>query len=160
MDIASLSIGVFLFAIFVGPIIYIIIKQRSSDTSKLKILRTVASNHELSLDKTEIIGHISLGLDSSRKRLVIIDHSNADNARVMDLTKVDQIKVSQRLEPYYFKNIRKDRILHVALELGERQVKLAEITFYDEDDLDSTDAEVRLHDARKWDELLHKSLAF
>lgn len=160
MDNSSLIIGMLLFLAFTGPIGYIILKQKAQEASIRKNLNAIASANNINLDKMETFGHLSLGLDSSQKKLVILEYSNLENAKVIDLKKVDQVKIAKRLETVYSGETKKEKIIHLALELaGEKQSKLAEITFYDEDDMDSTDADIRLNDAKKWDDLLQKNLA-
>ncbi|MGA8855306.1 MAG: hypothetical protein WB492_14120 [Christiangramia sp.] len=161
MDTTSLIIGILLFIAFMFPILYVLLKQKSKENKNKKLLNTIATKNDLNLDRTETFGHLSLGLDSSKKKLVIIEYGNVENSNIVDLTKVDQIRIAKKLETSFSGNIKKEKIVHLALELaGEKQNKLAEITFYDEDDYDSTDAEIRLNEAKKWDDLLQKNLAF
>jgi|GEM_PF-933901 len=161
MDKTSLIIGGLLFIAFMFPIVYVLIKQKSQENKNKKLLSDIASKNNLKLDKSETFGHLCLGLDSSRKKLVIIEYGDLENSKIVDLSKVDQIRIAKKLETSFSGSIKKEKIVHLALELaGEKQRKLAEITFYDEDDYDSTDAEIRLHEAKKWDDLLHKNLAF
>lgn len=161
MDITSLSIGLLLFAAFMLPIVYVLIKQKSKENQNIKNLNLVASRNEITLDKTETFGHLSLGLDSSHKKLIALEYNQVENARIYNLKEVNEIRITQKLETDFSGKIKKERIIHIALELsGNSENKLDEITFYDEDDYDSTDAEIRLHEAKKWDDLLQKNLAF
>jgi len=161
MDKISLIIGIALFAAFIFPIAYILIKQKSEQNKNRKLITVIASKHHLKLDKTETFGHISLGLDSSQKKLVILEYRDTQNLKIIDLTKVDNIKIAKKLETNFSGDIKKEKIVHLALEFaGKKQGKLAEITFYDEDDYDSTDAEIRLNEAGKWDDILQKNLSF
>jgi len=161
MDKISLIIGIALFAAFIFPIAYILIKQKSKETKNRSFLTNIASKNNLKLDKMETFGHVSLGLDSSQKKLVILEYGDTQNSKIIDLTKVDQIKIAKKLETSFSGDIKKEKIVHLALEFaGKKQAKLAEITFYDEDDYDSTDAEIRLNEAGKWDDILQKNLSF
>lgn len=161
MDQTSLIIGGLLFIAFMFPIVYILIKQRSQETKNKNLINNIASRNNLKLDKTQTFGHLSLGLDSSQKKLVVLEYGDIENSNIVDLKKVNQIRIAKKLETSFSGNIKKEKIVHLALELaGEKQSKLVEITFYDEDDYDSTDAEIRLNEAKKWDDLLQQNLAF
>lgn len=159
MDKTSLIIGMLLFLAFMSPIAYVLLKQKSQEAGNRKNLNKIASANNLSLDKMETIGHLSLGLDSNLKKLIVLEYSSLETAKVVDLKKVDQVRIAKRLETDHSGKIKKEKIIHLALELaGKKQSNLAEITFYDEDDMDSTDAEIRLQEAKKWDDLLQKNL--
>jgi len=161
MDKISLIIGIALFAAFIFPIAYILIKQKSEQNKNSKLITVIVSKHNLKLHKTETFGHISLGLDSSQKKLIILEYRDTQNPKIIDLTKVDNIKIAKKLETSFSGDIKKEKIVHLALEFaGKKQSKLAEITFYDEDDYDSTDPEIRLNEAGKWDDILQKNLSF
>ncbi|GAA4309679.1 hypothetical protein GCM10023115_35380 [Pontixanthobacter gangjinensis] len=160
MDINSLSIGLLLFAVFMFPIAYILFNQKAKENKIKKDLVQIASKNHLKLDKMESFGHLSLGFDSIHKKLIILEFGDLDKAQVLDLKEVSQVRIARTLETGFSGNIKKDRMVHIALELaGKKQDKLAEICFYDEDDYDSTDADIRLNEAKKWDELLQKNLA-
>ncbi|MDX1761559.1 MAG: hypothetical protein R3218_05340 [Christiangramia sp.] len=161
MDLNSLSIGLLLFAVFMFPIIYVLNMQRSKENRTKRNLHSIASKNDLKLDKMETFGHLSLGLDSNAKKLIVLEFEDLEKAKLIDLKEVDQVRIAKTLENAGSgRNTQKEKLVHIALELaGKKQHKLAEITFYDEEDYDSTDAEIRLNEAKKWDELLHKNLA-
>ena len=56
--------------------------------------------------------------------------------------------------------IKKDRIQKLSLDLQNGQQQVSEIIFYSEEDEDDIDAEIRLNDARKWDDLLRKAMVY
>ena len=161
MDITSLSIGLLLFLAFMLPIAYIIVQQKSKERKNRKNLDSIASRNNIKLDRTETFGHLSLGLDSSEKKLVVLEFGDIEKARVIDLKKVGQVRIAKKLETSFMGNNKKEKLVHVGLELAEiPKNKMVEITFYDEEDYDSTDAEIRLNEAKRWDDLLQKNLAF
>lgn len=55
------------------PILYVVLKQKATESKIKKELDKIALKNGLKLDKFETFGHLSLGLDSSQKKLVIID---------------------------------------------------------------------------------------
>ena len=150
-------IGTLLFVIFMFPIIYVLLNQKFNGTKLKREFNKIAAAHNLQLDTFETIGHLSLGLDSLNKKLVIIDPTINKENEVIDLTKINQVRILQNT---LREATRKERIVHIGLELVDPSMsKITEIVFYDEDDYESTDAEIRLHNARKWDHLLQKNLA-
>ena len=158
MDKSSLMIGTLLFFIFMFPIIYVLLKQRSKEVKLKKELTELASANELKLDKFETFGHLTLGLDSTKKMLLVLDPKMDVDHRVIDLKKISQVRITKNT---LREQTRKERIIHLGLELADHDSsKITEIIFYDEDDHDSTDAEIRLNEAKRWDDLLQKNLAF
>lgn len=158
MDKTSLMIGMLLLMVFMFPIIYVLFKQKSNEAKHKNALNKVASEKGLKLDKFETYGHLSLGLDSTAKKLIVIDPKVSEEPEVIDLKNVSRVNIAKRLQP---ESRDKERIIHLGLEISDKiNKKTTEIIFYDEDDYESTDAEIRLHEAKKWDEILQKNLAF
>ncbi|MCM4155070.1 hypothetical protein [Gramella sp. AN32] len=159
MDTSSVIIGLFLFGLFFFPIIYALIRQHAIEKKKNNLLFKYAGDNKLTLTETESIGHLNLGLDTQAKKLIILENKEKPEFEIIDLHQVGKVQVSKQLFPGKTKN-KKEKIMHLRLELENKiDSKVTAITFYDEDDADSTDAEIRLHEAKKWDELLHKNLA-
>lgn len=158
MDKSSLMIGTLLFVVFMFPIIFALVKQKSKESKNKKALDKIASDNGLKLDRFETYGHLSLGLDSSAKKLIVIDPLVIEQPEVIDLKNVSRINISKTLQPG---DRTKERIIHLGLEISDKtSEKTTEIIFYDEDDYESTDAEIRLIAARKWDEILQKNLVY
>lgn len=160
MDTSSVIIGLSLFGLFFFPIIYALVKQHGIEKKKKSLLFTYAREHHLNLVETESIGHVNLGLDAQAKKLIILENKEKPEFEIIDLQQVGKVQITKQLLPGRSKKI-KEKILHLSLDLENKlDSKITAITFYDEDDEDPTDAEIRLHEAKKWDELLHKNLAF
>lgn len=161
MDKSSLMIGIFLFAAFMFPIFYVLIKQHSKERKHRNFLKKIATEHNLNLDKSESYGNLSLGLDTTAKQLLIVDFKEEADYDIIDLKEVGEIKILKKLLPGSYSRTKKEKIVHLSLSLeNHKAAKITEITFYDEDDEDSTDADIRLNQAKQWDDLLHKNLAF
>ena len=160
MDTISLMLGIFMLILFIFPIVYVLVKQHSKDSKSKNLLNQIAAKNQLQLDHVENIGHTSLGLDSKSHKLVVVEFGNQENARLIDLNSMDQIRVAKKIEKAMQGNVRKERIVHLGLEFSDSlNSQSTEVTFYDEDDYDSTDADIRLHEANRWDALLHKNMA-
>jgi hypothetical protein len=158
MDKSSLIIGTLLLVVFMFPIFYMLYQQKAKELKTKKILEKTASENQLKLDKFETYGHLSLGLDSTARKLMIFDLKVSLEPQVIDLKKMSKVYLSSILQPG---RPAKEKIIHLGLQLEEIDTsKITEIIFYDEEDPESIDAEIRLNQARKWDELLQKNLAF
>ncbi|MAM17622.1 MAG: hypothetical protein CME35_01470, partial [Gramella sp.] len=79
---------------------------------------------------------------------------------VIDLTTVSSVNLSKKSENIVINKIKKDRIQKLSLDLQNGQQQVSEIIFYSEEDEDDIDAEIRLNDARKWDDLLRKAMVY
>ncbi len=150
-------IGTLLLVIFMFPIFYVLLQQRSKEAKQIKALNTIAAKQGLNLDKFAIIGHLSLGFDSSNKILLTIDPKTEVDHEIIDLKKISRVNI---LKNTLRVDSNKERIIHLGLQLTERNSsKITELVFYDEEDYESTDADIRLHEAKKWDEIIHKNMA-
>ena len=96
MDTSSIAIGVILMLLFVGPIIYLIIKQNSKDKTRLKNLKSLGSQNQMELDEIELTNSVWLGLDSKSKKLLVVEPDNNMQYDVIDLKKINQRHVSKK----------------------------------------------------------------
>lgn len=157
MDTTSLSIGIFIFLLFLTPIVYLMLNQASAINKRKKIIKRIASAHQLELNHQEFYPHFALGLDTKNKKLLIFEAEDA-----YDIIPLDQVKdshLSKKLTNEFYKNQKKERIVHLSLELiNKLNEKITEIVFYDEQSEDINDAQAQLFIARKWDNLIHASM--
>lgn len=107
-----------------------------------------------------IYGSLALGLDTRNKRLIRIEEGAHEATEVIDLTAVSSVNLSKKSENMVINKIKKDRIQKLSLDLQNGQQQVSEIIFYSEEDEDDIDAEIRLNDARKWDDLLRKAMVY
>ena len=157
MDKSSIAIGTILFVIFMFPIFYVLLNQKSRERKFKSELNKLASENGLKIDQFESFGHLSLGLDSNNKKLLVIEADSKIARRLIDLNHVKQVHLEKKTLKA---GASKERIVHLGLEIfNKNSSEATEILFYDEDDYESTDADIRLHTARRWDELIQKNLA-
>ena len=155
MDKYSILIGTLLFTLFMFPIFYLIYIQKSKEASIRKTLNRSALENQLKLDKFETFGHLSLALDSVAKKLLVFDSKESSEPNLIDLKQVSNIQLSKILHPG---RSAKERIVHLSLQIVDiGNSSITQIIFYDEDDYESTDAEIRLNNALQWDELLKRT---
>lgn len=161
MDTSSIAIGVILMLLFVGPIVYLIIKQNSKDKTKLKNLKSLSAQNQMDLDEIELTNGLMLGLDSKSKKLLVVEPNNNMQYDVIDLNKVNLSHVSKKGQPKV--NGKKDElaVTHISLELLKNKPReiVTEIVFYDEEDNSSYNAETQMSLANKWDRLIRANIS-
>lgn len=157
MDITSVSIGLFIFILFMAPIIYLLMSASLKTSKKKKLLKKIAQDQQLELDHLEFYEHCILGLDSEKKQLLIVE--NSEKYDVILLKNVKDSYVSKKLISDHYKDRKKEHIVHLSLELiNNLNEKITAIVFYDEESEEALDAEAQLFMAQKWDKLIHHNL--
>ena len=155
MDTSSTIIGLGMLLLFVGPIMFLLIKQNKKEKAKLIKFTALSEENNINPEMLEITNDLILGLDSKAKKLLVVEPQNNHQHRIVDLAEIKKSKVSTIDIPN-----RAGKINHVSLELfgkNERN-KVAEIIFYDEDDNENLDADARLVIANKWDRIIKNAI--
>jgi len=161
MEFKSVIIGVVLILMFIVPILYMIFWQSTKDKRRLKKLKDLGSQNQMTLDHYELSNSLLLGLDSKSKKLIVVEPQNVIEFDVIDLSKIDVSAISKKSHAETNKHSGKEPLIRVCLELikNDPKQKVAEIVFYDEDDERNMDADVQLVLAKKWDELIRMNLS-
>ena len=161
MEKASVLMGIGLLALFVGPILYMIVAHAAKEKRTLKLLNSLATQHQMKLDQIEVNNSLLLGLDSNSKKFLVIDPKDHSKYEVIDLKNVSQSLVSTSGHQHKIGNKNKLALTHIGLDLLKKnsKEKIKEVVFYDEDDNDSMDADAQLFIANKWDNLIRKNLS-
>ena len=156
MDTVSTLIGLGLLAVFMLPILYLIWQQNNKEKNRLKNLKKISAENNLTTDTVEISANLLLGLDSKANKLLIIEPANNMQHRVLDLNKIKNSKVNSHPFPENQKLIKS-----VSLDLSEdnNNQKPTEIIFYDEDDNENNNASERLIAAQKWQRIISAKLS-
>ncbi len=160
MDTSSIAIGVILIFLFVGPIMYMILKQNNRDKNRLKNLKNISKQHELELTDIELTNALLLGLDSKAKKLVVVEPLNNMQYNIIDLKGIKVSHVSKKGLPQVNGTKGNPAITHISLDLLKNNSKenATEIVFYDEDDDTSYNAETQMFLANKWDRLIRSNI--
>ncbi|QED38363.1 hypothetical protein FK178_11840 [Antarcticibacterium arcticum] len=160
MDTSSIAIGVLLMLLFVGPIMYMILKQNNQDKNRLKNLKNISNQHQLELNEFELTNSLLLGLDSRAKKLVVVEPLNNMQYNIIDLNAVKVSHVSKKGLPQVNGTKGDPAITHISLDLLQKNSKenAAEIVFYDEDDDTSYNVETQMFLANKWDRLIRSNI--
>lgn len=156
MDTASTLMGLGLLAVFVLPILYLIWQQNNKEKNRLKKLKKISADNNLTTDTTEVSATLLLGLDSNAKKLLVVEPINNMQHQVFDLQFIKDSKVSSQAFPNNSKIIKR-----VSLDLlgNGNDKKLTEIVFYDEDDNENNDASERLVAAKRWNQIISEKLS-
>lgn len=160
MDTSSIAIGVILIFLFVGPIMYMILKQNNRDKNRLKNLKNISKQHELDITEMELTNSLLLGLDSKAKKLVVVEPLNNMQYNIIDLNGIKVSHVSKKGLPQVNGAKGNPAITHISLDLLKNNSKenALEIVFYDEDDDTSYNAETQMFLANKWDRLIRSNI--
>lgn len=161
MDTSSIAIGVILMLLFVGPILYLIIKQSSKDKTRLKNLKSLSAQHQMELNEIELTNGLMLGLDSKSKKLLIVDQENNMQHNVVDLRMINTSHISKKTLPQVNGTKGNLSVTHISLDLIRNNPKeiVGEIVFYDEDDNSSYNADTQMSLANKWDRLIRANIS-
>ncbi len=161
MDTSSIAIGVILMLLFIGPIVFMIIKQNSKDKKKLQNLRSLSQQNQMDLDEIELTNGVWLGLDSKSKKLLVVEPDKNMQFDVIDLRKINQSHVSKKGLPKPNGSKNELSITHISLDLIKNNPReiVTEITFYDEDDNTSYNADTQMSLANKWDRLIRANIS-
>ena len=161
MDFKSVEIGIALVLLFIVPIFYMIYRQSTKDKRRLKKLKDLSAQNQMTLDHYELSNSLLLGLDSSSKKLIVVEPKNAMEFDVIDLSKINVSAIAKRSDAETNKHTGKAPIIKICLELikNNPKQKVNEIVFYDEDDETNMDADVQLVLANKWDKLIRMNLS-
>ena len=159
MDNASLFIGLSLLAIFIIPVVYVLIVQHSKERRYKDYLKKIAEEYRLNLNKMEFYYPVGLGLDSGAKKLLVADLRDNSGYEIIDLKQTKKIRLSVNHSDGAHDKSRKEKIFHLSLCIESKiNSKIKEIILYDEEDENSTDADIRLNEAMKWNNMLRETI--
>ncbi|PVW15100.1 hypothetical protein [Marixanthomonas spongiae] len=152
METSSTLIGLFILLLFMGPILFVIIKSSTTEKRLKKSLQRLSTQNGVSINTSEVIGNTLIGLDENVHKLVFsYKNKLADTFKTVDLNTVKECRVATFKE-------RKQPLSRVALELKSPSAT-DEIVFYQEqDDSIVTDAEVCLNRANYWEKIIKQQL--
>lgn len=161
MDTSSIAIGVILMMLFIGPILYLIIKQNSKDKTRLKNLKSLGAQNQMDLDEIEVTNGVWLGLDKKSKKLLVVEPDKNMQYDVIDLKKITQSHVSKKGLPQPKGGKNEIAITRISLDLLKNNPReiVTEITFYDENDNSSYNADTQMSLANKWDRLIRANIS-
>lgn len=161
MENGSIAIGIALLLLFICPILFMIFKQSAREKKHISSLKKISTDHQMNLDETELSNLFLLGIDRNAKKLIVVEPQKNMEYNVIDLSNINESYISKKTIPIPGATKNKAAITHISLELMKSNPKqrVSEITFYDEDDDASLNAESQLFLANKWNDLIKQSLS-
>lgn len=146
-------IGLLLLLIFIGPIIYLLIKQKINHRNHLKVLKNLCDVNNILPDFNEISGDYLLGLDSRERKLIYLRSGEQENYKLIDLNEYASCSVGSTKIP-------ETGAANVWLKLNNKsQHQLPmEITFYDNDRDIHLDSDVQYVLAQKWQAIIRQNI--
>lgn len=158
MDTTSIVIGLILLLIFIGPIGFLLVKQRSTGKVKLNRLTSFSQKHQLTLTETEILPTVSLGLDTTSTNLCVIQHTKNDQELLLDLKNFRGCETFDSNENEH-SLMNSDTVEEVQLVLkGKPGTADKSIVFFNDDQDSMIAKEERLASAKRWQGKLLKLL--
>lgn len=160
MDIASIIIGTLLLIGFIGPLVWVQMKQQNQDNQFLKKCNQIAVNEGLTLSVQEVWNRdFFIGMDESKKVLIYVHLVNGLlEQEVNPLNQIISNKLVKTDRSWVVKGQTKSHIerLELQLKLSGNSEKEVKLLFYDA--MQSLTLIGELEIIRKWDELIKHEL--
>ena len=152
MDIISFELGILFLLLFMVPVLYIIYKSTSAQKRVKKEIQSLGKSQNLTLKNIELIGNTIIGIDENNHNLVFSNIKKPKES--FQIVPVGAIKTCE---------VKTHRIKNKSLDMVELELKgpdlNKEILFYEEQDESIVmDAEVCLHEVRKWEKTINQNL--
>ena len=155
MDTASTLMGLGLLLMFVAPVGFMVYNQANKEKKRTKKLAFLAGQNGYSLDETENVQGLSLALDRSAKKFILLRSGEEAKLQVIDLdslTRIDLIKVDE--DGHSTTSL--DEIREIALLVKSKDNSDKKLIFYAEEEDPVTQKSERLDKAIKWQKELQK----
>ncbi len=155
MDNATTIIGIGLFFLFIGPILFLIYNQNRKQRNKVATLNKIATDQKLKIDEYVITNSVYLGIDKTNNYLININPLNNMESKVISLSRVEDIEVISS------PNIDSKGIVEKIAIILYRKSSIKEnieIIFYQENDGVSLDAQTELATATEWEKIIKSQL--
>lgn len=157
MDTASTLMGLGLLILFIAPVGYLLYSQSFQEKKRAKKLEFLALQKGYKLDETENINGLSLGLDKSAKKFILLKSGTEAKLQVMDLDQVLNFEVYQTDEDGQTTTIL-DEVREISLQVKNKDNSVKKLIFYAEEEDPVTQKPQRLENAGKWQKILQQSI--
>lgn len=146
-------IGLILLLIFIGPIIYLLVRQKINHRNHIKVLKNLCDVNNILPDFNEISGAYLIGLDSKERKLIYLRAGEQENYKLIDLNEYASCKIGST-------KISETEAENVWLKLNNKsQHQLPmEIIFYDNARDMHLDSDVQFVLAQKWQAIIRQNL--
>ncbi len=155
MDTASTLLGLGLLFIFVAPVGFLVYNQSQKEKKRAKKLAFLAGEKGYTLDETENIHGLSLALDKTAKKFLLLRSDKDASLQVLDLDKISKIDLIKTDEDGKSTSSL-DEIREISLLVKSQNVTDKKLIFYAVEDDPVTQKSERLDRALKWQKTLQK----
>ncbi|MCX2839494.1 hypothetical protein OQ279_15205 [Salinimicrobium sp. MT39] len=155
MDTASTLMGLGLLILFIAPVGYLVYNQSHKEKKRAKKMAFLASKKGYNLDETENTHGLSIGLDKTAGKFLLLrsaEKADLQEIDLKDLMKIEIIKIDEDE-----KNTQAlDEIREISLLLKSKSNEDKRLIFYAEEEDPVTEKNNRLDRAIKWQKALQK----
>lgn len=155
MDTASTLMGLGLLILFIAPVGYLVYTQSFQEKKRAQKMAFLALQKGYKLDETENINGLSLGLDKTNKKFILLKSGNEAKLQVMDLEKISKIDLLKTDEDGLSSTV-VDEIREISLQMKGGDGSVKKLIFYAEEEDPVTQKAERLDNATKWQKILQK----
>lgn len=155
MDTASTLMGLGLLILFVAPVGYLVYTQSFQEKKRAKRMAFLVHQQGYSLDETENINGLSLGLDKKAKKFFLLRTGSDAKLQVIELEEVSKIELLKTDEDGNSTS-GMDEIREISLQVKNRNGVIKKLFFYAEEEDPVTQKVERLDNAIKWQKILQK----
>lgn len=155
MDTASTLMGLGLLLLFVAPVGFLVYNQANKEKKRAKKLAFLAGQQGYKLDETESVHGLSLALDKTAHKFILLrsgEHAKLQVVDLNDITKLELKKSDEDGKP----TSSIDEMREIALVAKIRDASDKKLLFYAEEEDPVTEKAERLDRAIKWQKTLQK----
>lgn len=157
METSSVLLGILLLLLFVGPMFYLAYNHSAKEKKRIKKLQLLSQKNQLTLDESEYLSPVSLGLDKASKKLLVIQQIKPQRELTLDLNNVRSCSL-QRLNADKKSTEVLDEVQDIHLLLKNSSGTDESIPFYTDENDSAAEKEGRLAAASRWHKLIASSL--
>ncbi|MCC8359617.1 hypothetical protein [Salinimicrobium sediminilitoris] len=155
MDTASTLMGLGLLLLFIAPVGFLVYNQSQKEKKRAKKLSFLAGEKGYNLDETENVHGLSLALDKTAKKFLLLKSGEEAKLQVIDLDDISKIELHKNNEDG--KNTSSlDEMREIMLLVKTKNNSEKKLVFYAEEEDPVTQKAERLDRAIKWQKTLQK----
>ena len=155
MDTASTLMGLGLLLMFVAPVGFMVYNQANKEKKRTKKLAFLTGQHGFTLDETDNVQGLSLAIDKSAGKFILLRSGEEAKLQVIDLgsiTKIELVKTDEDGQS----TSSLDEIREIALLIKGKDNADKKLIFYAEEEDPVTQKTERMNKAIKWQKALQK----
>jgi hypothetical protein len=155
MDTASTLMGLGLLFLFIAPVGFLVYNQSKKEKKRAKKLSFLAGEKGYNLDETENVHGLSLALDKTAKKFLLLKSGEEAKLQVIDLDDISKIDIHKNNEDGKSTSSL-DEMREISLLVKSKNNSEKKLVFYAEEEDPVTQKAERLDRAIKWQKTLQK----